>query len=68
MMQYSKREHDMAIGAATAEAMVEIQKEMNKESNGDKIYDPNLGLEAFSEAYEHALELYAGHYPDSDQD
>lgn len=63
-MAYSKRAHEMAVGAATAFATANSQREMQLAEENNKIYDPNTVVEDFEEAYLHAYEHFSAQYHD----
>lgn len=58
--KFFQRDHWVAIGAATAVTICDIQEEKSK----GNLYDPTIAIDSFEEAYNHAVERFDAPYKD----
>lgn len=65
MNKPSKREHDLAIAAAIVVGKQQFDEQIAEDqARGRNSVDPNAGLSIVANAYDHALEMFIGQYPD----
>lgn len=61
----SRREHDLAIAAAIVVGKQQFDEQIAEDQeHGRNSVDPNVGLDIVANAYNHALEMFIGQYPD----
>jgi hypothetical protein len=61
----SRREHELAIAAAIVVGKQQFDEQIAEDkSRGNNIVDPSEGLGIVENAYDHALEMFIGRYPD----